>query len=452
LAADPQANAATNEQFYVVFVDAIGPTTNTFTQVGPRALPPLGDFLFEHFPAFTDYDASLSPATLIFGSALNFLPNGTFPPADNDSTGLNPSREIQIFATQAHVTAANTFTRLTAKSVSFGFVQPLASSSRRRIAFTGGEELGGGNADTSQEVFYLLQPPDIAESSATLLFFTGASEFPVPASTPVPSPTASPTPTPTPTPTPDSSPTPTPTPTPATMAAGLAPGELSIVRSTVDLAPANTSATGGSETKRSPALPVELNGVSVSVAGAAAGLYFVGNSPQQINFVMPLGLLANTTPANVVINNNGTVIRGLVQIVTAQPDLFFTTTVSGNRATVFNVTNPLNRFPEPANGFSVTSDDGTGTQVPTVLELSLTGIRNQVPGFVIVTIGKTDLLGAVTLVASNPNMPGFDLIRFTLPASLAGAGDVPIIVTISPGSGTFPSRPFDTAPRIKISP
>ena len=45
-----------------------------------------------------------------------------------------------------------------------------------------------------------------------------------------------------------------------------------------------------SETRRSPALPIELNGVSVSVDGAAAGLYFVGASEKQINFVVPVAV------------------------------------------------------------------------------------------------------------------------------------------------------------------
>jgi uncharacterized protein (TIGR03437 family) len=67
---------------------------------------------------------------------------------------------------------------------------------------------------------------------------------------------------------------------------------LSIVRSTVALAPSNATS-GGSETKRSPALPIELNGVSLAVSGAATGLYFVGNAEQQINFVMPIGFTAS---------------------------------------------------------------------------------------------------------------------------------------------------------------
>jgi hypothetical protein len=48
-------------------------------------------------------------------------------------------------------------------------------------------------------------------------------------------------------------------------------------------------------------------------------------------------------------------------------------------------------------------------------------------------------------------MPGFDVIQFKLPAALAGAGDVPIIVTVTRTIGTFTSRPAATAPHITIN-
>src|ERR1051325_1757093 len=68
--------------------------------------------------------------------------------------------------------------------------RPVASESRKRIAFTvGGEELGGGNGDGSPEVFYLLTPIITAQGTTTLSFFTGASNMPVTAATPAPSPT-----------------------------------------------------------------------------------------------------------------------------------------------------------------------------------------------------------------------------------------------------------------------
>jgi hypothetical protein len=48
-------------------------------------------------------------------------------------------------------------------------------------------------------------------------------------------------------------------------------------------------------------------------------------------------------------------------------------------------------------------------------------------------------------------MPGFDIINFTLPASLAGAGDVPVVVSVSKNGVTTVSRPAATAPHITIN-
>jgi uncharacterized protein (TIGR03437 family) len=306
----------------------------------------------------------------------------------------------------------------------------LTTQTRKRIVWSmGGSDLGNGNLDGSTEVFLLLTPTVTSESSAVLSFFTGASNFPVASATP----TASPTPSP------------TPTPTPGTVATGLAPGELSIVRTTVALAPGNKTGVGGSETGRSPILPVELAGVSVSVNGAAAGLYFVGNSPHEIVFVMPVSLVGGV--ATVVVNNNGTVFRGFVQIVPSQPDIFTSTNSAGGVAMVCNVTNST--VPGCVTGpFSVTSPDSTGALVPTVLEIYLTGVRIVAATEASVKIGTTDIVP--TLVRPNTNMFGYDFITITLPASLAGAGTVPIVVTVTK-SGTFTSRPADTGPKITIN-
>jgi uncharacterized protein (TIGR03437 family) len=307
------------------------------------------------------------------------------------------------------------------------------------MAFAMPFDFGGGNADLSGEIFYLLSPIITAQSAAVLTFNTGASNMAVATATPLPSPT--PTPTPTPSPSPD-------------VAPGLAPGELSIVRSTVALAPSDASVLSGSETKRSPALPVELNGVSVSVNGAAAGLYFVGKDSKQINFVMPISAAIGLGTVAVNINDTGsstdTALRGFVQIVPGQPDIFTTTNDAGGRAVVFNVTNPSARTVEP---FNVTSPDAGGNIVPTVLELNLTGVRLATTAEVTVTVGTTAINGAsITLVKSNPEMPGFDIIDFTLPASLAGAGDVPIVVTFNrTGQTATTSRSTATAAHITIN-
>jgi len=222
----------------------------------------------------------------------------------------------------------------------------------------------------------------------------------------------------------------------------------------VDLAPSSAAAGAFSETTRSPALPIELNGVSVAVNGAAAGLYFVGaGASKQINYVMPIGL--STGLGNVVVNilnagnNSDTVLRGLVQVVAGQPDIFSSTMAAGGTATAFNVTNAGARTPQP---FNVTSTDAGGNTVPTVIELSVTGVRSALTSEISITIGTTTLAAdAVTFVGPNPAMPGLDLINFKLPDTLAGAGDVPIVVTFTRGGVAVTSRPADTAPHIVIN-
>jgi uncharacterized protein (TIGR03437 family) len=359
---------------------------------------------------------------------------------------MNPQRTAQIFLTSLPASTTQSFIRLTSTPAiptggSFGGTLPVASETRKRIAFVlGGVELGGGNNDFSQELFYLLTPQITTQSSAALSFFTGASNMPVTAATPLPSPT----------------PTPTPTPSPVPGAPiGLAPGELSIVRSTIALAPSNASActapTGcASETTRSPALPIELNGVSVSVGGYAAGLHFVSNSDKQINFVMPIGLSTGLQTVAVNVLNTGansdTLLRGLVNIVPAQPDIFSTTGDAGGRALAINA---VTGTPEP---FSVTTNDSTGTPQPTVIELLVTGLRFANPSEVTVTVGTTAISGAgIVRIQPKLEMPGAEGLQFTLPASLAGAGDVPIQVSFTRGGATFVSRPADTAPHITIN-
>jgi uncharacterized protein (TIGR03437 family) len=433
LADDPKANSATNQDFLAVFVYTIA--QDKFDLVGKRATAFPGDVI--HFPTFTDYNGSLVPGTLIFASALNFRTDGTFPPAAEDSTGLNPTRAIQIFSTPVPISSSNTFRRLT-KNVVFSAFSPLTTNTAERTVFSvGGAELGGGNTDGSIEVFYLLSPPVTTESATALSFFTGASNIPLPEVSPSPSP----------------SPTPSPTPIVGTVT-GLAAGELGIIRTTVEFVASDKAATGFSETKRIPALPVELNGVSVSINGAAAGLYFVGQSSKQINFVVPIGM--STGVKTVVINSRmggGTQFKGSILIVAAQPDIFTSTNDAGGRAAVFNVTNPMSPLPEP---FSVTSTDGSGATVPTVLEVTLTGARNATAAEVKISIvtasATTDITGdSIVRVAPNREMPGFDIIQFKLPASLAGAGDVPIIVTVTKNGVAFVSRPAASAPHITIN-
>jgi uncharacterized protein (TIGR03437 family) len=151
-----------------------------------------------------------------------------------------------------------------------------------------------------------------------------------------------------------------------------------------------------------------------------------------------------TTGYPVVINNNGTVIRGLIVIVAVQPDIFTTANGPGGRAAVCNITNPMTTMGCIGEPFDITSDNGTGTQVPTVLEMKLTGIQGVAANSITITVGTTAIIAgrAVSL-----DLPGFDQVDFTLPSNV-DSGDIPVVVTI----GGVTSRSTDSAPHITINP
>jgi uncharacterized protein (TIGR03437 family) len=208
-----------------------------------------------------------------------------------------------------------------------------------------------------------------------------------------------------------------------------------------------------------------LNGVSLSINGAAAGLYFV--SPSEIQFVVPPGLKVQTGtatyPVTINIRNGATTrtVRTILQVVAAQPDVFTSTNGEGGRAAVTNVTNPLLAVgsPEPFT-VKTTYVDGSGQSVTaqTILRVVLTGVRdpakNPLGGLTAsnftVRVGTTDITGSTSIPrdAQPTDIPGVFTLDFVLPDSLAGAGDVPIIVTVTGGAS---SRPAATAPRIRIN-
>jgi uncharacterized protein (TIGR03437 family) len=210
----------------------------------------------------------------------------------------------------------------------------------------------------------------------------------------------------------------------------------------------------GDEALRSPVLPVELNGVSVSIQGYAAGLYFVGDSPSEgISFVVPTGF--TTGVATVVINNRGTVYRGFLRIVGSQPDIHTTTDDAGGVAEVCNVSNPLAIL--CVGPFQVTSPfDASGTLAPTRLEINATGVRFALPAETKVSFvnGTTTIDVVPDSVRPNTHMLGLDVITITLPATLAGTApiDYKLIVTVTKTTGITGSRPAATAPQITIIP
>jgi uncharacterized protein (TIGR03437 family) len=449
VATDPKADNTTNQAVRGMYVYVIA--SDTFIQIGPRGSVADEEEDVLRFPVFTG-DSN----QLVFVSTLNFTAAGARV-APGDATGLNPAalRQLYTVTIPPSTTAAQAFTRLT-NTTGTGSLQHFVSNTTERLAVTFNGELGGGNGSATGEViptaetFYLTVPPaggatSTPAASSALTYFTGATQRQVV--------------------TPAASPTPTPSPAPAaTPITGLAPGMIGIVRApateggvrfgttTARVCQPLASCDGASETHRRPSLPVELTGVSLSINNAATGLYFV--SPTEIQFVVPVGLAAQTGattyPVVININEGGTVrsVRSVLQVVAAQPDIFPKDTAP-TRATVFNVTN-MTQMEEPAEGFPVTTNV-LGTATPTVLSIFLTGIRNVPVSAISVRIGDRTLTGTTEIRSNTPtDMPGIDQLNVQLRSDLAGLGDQPLVVSVTIAGQTFTSRPADTAPRIRI--
>jgi hypothetical protein len=150
-----------------------------------------------------------------------------------------------------------------------------------------------------------------------------------------------------------------------------------------------------------------------------------------------------------VLNINGTVYRSSITIVPARPDIFTfaPTATSVNRAQIFNATNTVLRT-EPFN--VTTLRIRGGRRVPTVLRVFLTGVNNVTAANISIRVGGTTLTGTQITSAAVLREPGVYSIDFTLPPTLQGAGDVPIIVSVTVNGVTYQSRLDDTAPRFRI--
>ena len=453
VAADPKADAATNEQSTGLFVYNV--TADTFTLVTARAATEEADTVLR-FPTFSGDNSRL-----VWASDLNLTATGGRANA-GDAAGLNPTRAKQIFSTALPPAAGSVpVTRLTnTPETSANSLEPYVSNTQERIAFSLAEvEFGGGNADNANEAYYLLSPQgtvasDTPAASSALAYFTGATRIALVA------PTASPTPTPAP-------------------VTGLGPDEIGVVARTAQspaLAPAARSVCPSGDSScdatnrlgRRPPLPIELGGVSVSISGAAAGLYFVG--PEEIQFVVPVGLapLTGTNTYPVVITIRGTggslrTVRSTLQVVAAQPDIYSSTAGPGGRALAGNRTDSRLAFgtPEP---FTVTTtyinDQMQSVTEPTRIRLALTGVAGIPRANITVRLIKadnvaTDITSANNQIETDPlpidNMPGAYTLDFRLPASLAAAGDVRVVVLVTSGNVTYASRPADTAPAFRIN-
>jgi hypothetical protein len=451
-----------NQTSFATFVYDTTLVTPTFRQISVRSNADSGASGgdIQRYPGFTtDLDSrGVVQTSLVLETRMNIKSDGTIPTNADDGLNNNSARPAQLYSFLLNVSAdadPSKFVRLTKLPTPFNFlssIQPIPSNSVQRMAFNlSNTEFGTGNSDLASEVYYYLLPNlNPQQSAASFNFSTGASRIAVSAS-PVPTPSPTATPTATPTPSPSATPTPTPTPQQPPAVQGVSPGMLAILDYDSGINQPVAARTAVGSLDRRFTLPIELAGVTMTINGAAVGLKTVGR--RQIVFVVPPGLGSSDagTVYPVVVNNNGVVFKGNITLVPARPDIF-TNLLSpgpGGRAKVFNATNRV-LTTEP---FTIKTFKLRGSRlVPTVLRVYLTGAQ-PIPNttFTIsVRIGSVTIQGAAILNAPILVEPGVYTVDFTLPPELAGAGDRPIVVTVTVNGISYISRLDDTAPRLSI--
>ena len=450
-------NGGTNFASFALYLYDTTAVTSPFRRIGPRsdADSAAGGGDIAHYPGFTDNDN-----TLVLETRLNIKADGTIPATAADGLNPDPARQTQIYSYRLDVPQANaTFTRAAkfpAPNTFLASTQPIPTNSIKRLVFNIAlTEFGTGNSDLQSEGFYLLRP-DVAGPDLTLNlnFATGATNLPIlpsVAPTPTPSPMMTPTPTPTPTPSPTPTGSPSPTPTPVTPAAvtGISPGMLALLTFDTGADQPITVRTAVGSLSRRFNLPLELSGVTLSINGLGCGLKSV--SPHQIVFVVPpfISSSAGGTQYDLVLNNNGSVVRAKITIVPTRPDIFNRAGIigPGGRAKLFNVTNRV-ATTEP---FTVTTIKiKGGVRVPTVLRLFATGIANADASVFSIRIGSVTISGAQVLTGGVITEPGIYTVDFTLPSTLLGAGDQPVVLSVNVNGTLFQSRLDDTTSFVRI--
>lgn len=183
-------------------------------------------------------------------------------------------------------------------------------------------------------------------------------------------------------------------------------------------------------------LPTELAGVSVRVRDSAgieraAPLFFI--SPNQINYQIPVGT-ANG-PATITVSNSAV---GLVEIGRFAPGLFAANANGQGLAAAVALRikadgaqgfEPVAQFDAQQQRFIATPIDLSLTSNQVFLILYGTGIRSRSAlSAVNVSIGETN--GEVLFADAAPGFVGLDQINVRLPHSLAGRGEVDVVLTV----------------------
>jgi uncharacterized protein (TIGR03437 family) len=186
-----------------------------------------------------------------------------------------------------------------------------------------------------------------------------------------------------------------------------------------------------------PPLPATLGNVTLSVKDSAgttraASLYYAG--PTQINYVVPDGTATGAGTVTVA-KSSQTVATGTVQIVAAAPGIF---TANGDgKGAAAAIALKVTASGAQTWQYAATCGTTAGSCVTLPIDLGAatdqvylslygTGIRGSKTG-ITATIGGTAVTPAF---AVQPQYPGMDQVNLLIDRSLAGRGDVDVVLTV----------------------
>jgi uncharacterized protein (TIGR03437 family) len=165
-------------------------------------------------------------------------------------------------------------------------------------------------------------------------------------------------------------------------------------------------------------LPTSLDGTSVYVNGVAAGLFFV--SAGQINYLFPSSPIGQAEV--IIVARDGTVSRGTADVGLSIPALF-TRKADGTGA-------PAAVASTDGQNFNINLSNADGTPVAidagNFVALFGTGLRYSSTAATI-TLGGTNI--TPMFVGAQGTLEGLDQANFQVPQSLAGRGEIDLIIT-----------------------
>lgn len=177
-------------------------------------------------------------------------------------------------------------------------------------------------------------------------------------------------------------------------------------------------------TATSQPLPTTLDGSSIFVNGLAARLFFM--SGNQANYLIPSAVGAGPA-AVVVVAKDGAVTRGQVNVSPSVPGIFtVTATGTGAPAALASVDGSPGSFT-----ILMGNPDGTPREISAgnFVMLFGTGLRfGSTATMNAIKIGTTDI--TPSFIGAQGSFDGLDQANLQIPQSLAGAGEVDLIITI----------------------